>query len=72
MKIGKSLYALAKNPGNRWKTIDPKPKKFGYMPPKSNSSVYIYIHNNMEVYIITLYVDDLLLKWGVTSNSSKK
>ena len=46
MKLGKSLYGLAQSPQNWWKTIDPKLIEIGFVPLKSDSSVYIYNHNN--------------------------
>ena len=60
VKLENSLYGLAQNPQNWWKTIDPKLIEIGFVPLKSDSCVYIYNHNNTVV-IITLYVDDLLV-----------
>ena len=60
MKLGKSLYRLAQNPGNWWKTIDPLLITLEFVPLKSDTCIYIYGKNGIVI-ILTLYVDDLLL-----------
>ena len=39
MKLGKSLYGLAKSPQNWWKAIDPSLVQSGFIPLKSDTCV---------------------------------
>ena len=63
MKLGKSLYGLAQNPGNWFHTIDPVLISIGLVPLKSDTCIYIYNHDGVII-ILTLYVDDCLVIGG--------
>ncbi|CAB1109543.1 unnamed protein product [Ectocarpus sp. CCAP 1310/34] len=60
MQLQKSLYGLAQSPSNWFHTIDPFLVEIGFVPLKSDTCVYLYDHDDVQVYL-TLYVDDLLL-----------
>ena len=60
MQLEKSLYGLAQSPGNWFHTVDPVLVEIGFVPLKSDTCVYLYDHDAVEIYL-TLYVDDLLL-----------
>ena len=63
IKLVKSLFGLALSPHHWWKPMDPSLVGIGFIPVKSDTCVYIYSHNN-TVFILTLYVDDLLIIGG--------
>ncbi|CAB1118025.1 unnamed protein product [Ectocarpus sp. CCAP 1310/34] len=67
MQLQKSLYGLAQSPSNWFHTIDPFLVEIGFVPLKSDTCVYLYDHDDVQVYL-TLYVDDLLLA-GNNSNA---
>ena len=63
MKLGKSLYGLARSPVNWFRTIDSVLISIGFVPLKSDTGIYIYNHDGVII-ILTLYVDDLLVIGG--------
>ncbi|CAB1117222.1 unnamed protein product [Ectocarpus sp. CCAP 1310/34] len=67
MQLQKSLYGLAQSPSNWFHTIDPLLVEIGFVPLKSDTCIYLYDHDDVQVYL-TLYVDDLLLA-GDNSNA---
>ncbi|CAB1113505.1 unnamed protein product [Ectocarpus sp. CCAP 1310/34] len=60
MQLQKSLYGLAQSPSNWFHTIDPFLVEIGFVPLQSDTCVYLYDHDDVQVFL-TLYVDDLLL-----------
>ena len=58
MQLKKSLYVLARSPGNWFNTIDPALVEIGFVPLQSDTCVYLYDHDGVRIYLI-LYVDDL-------------
>ena len=45
MQLQKSLYGLARSPGNWFHTIDPVLVEIGFVPLKSDTCVYLYDHD---------------------------
>ena len=60
MQPKKSLYGLAQSPENWFNTIDPSFVEIGFVPLQSDTCVYFFDHDGVQIYQ-TLYVDDLLL-----------
>ena len=60
MQLEKSIYGLARSPGNWFHTIDPVLVDIGFVPLKSDTYVYVYNREGVKI-ILRLYVDDLLL-----------
>ena len=49
MQIEKSLYGLAQRPWNWFHTIDPVLVDIGFVPLKSDTCVYVYNQDHLDV-----------------------
>ena len=60
MRLLKSLYGLRQSPTNWWNTIDKRLVEIGFKSLKLDPAVYTYSAYG-AIYILTLYVDNVLL-----------
>ena len=60
MRLLKSLYGLRQSPTNWWNTIDRHLVEINLKNLKSDPCVFTYTERG-AIYIVTLYVDDVLL-----------
>ncbi|XP_020675781.1 uncharacterized protein LOC110094795 [Dendrobium catenatum] len=59
-KLNKSLYGLKQAPRNWFEKFTGFLQKYGFRSSHSNSSLFLYNYNNIQIFLL-LYVDDILM-----------
>uniref|UniRef100_A0A8R7UIL0 Reverse transcriptase Ty1/copia-type domain-containing protein n=1 Tax=Triticum urartu TaxID=4572 RepID=A0A8R7UIL0_TRIUA len=65
-KLDKSLYGLKQAPRAWYSRLSSKLHTLGFVPSKSDTSLFIYNKSNTVIFVL-IYVDDII----ITSSSNK-
>jgi hypothetical protein len=64
--LKKALYGLKQTPRSWYEKIDTFFFQQGFIKSKSDPNLYIKKYGNGQIYLISLYVDDLIITGSVT------